>query len=1489
MPDPDPLPSIKTPWGSATPPTGAIAGDVPPVPIPDHTLIRRIGKGSYGEVWLARNALGVYRAVKIIDRRAFDDDRPFEREFAGMQRFEPVSRSHESQLNILQVGRGPHCFYYVMELADDMGDVLPASRTSLPAGESKLQLGLAGKPALQPDTYTPRNLRSELLLRGRLPVDECIRLGLALTTALEHLHRHGLVHRDIKPSNIVFVSGIPKLADIGLVALAESTMSFVGTEGYLPPEGPGTVQADLFSLGKVLYEISTGRDRQQFPELPTGISELPDRAALAEFNEVLLRACAPDVKQRYESAAEMHADLALLQSGKSVSRMRAVERRLKLAARAAVAVTVIAVLAGLAFFYQQIQTREARRLAAENKALAAAKTQLADTNARLARERGAAASESHRRLIQSQTANGLRAMGEDDAATAALWFAEALQRSEGDADLERRQRERLAALFRDLPKPIARLSLEHGGLSVRTWAHGRWIIGVGGWQKEGPGIGEVRIWDASSFRPLHSLIISNIWGEALVSPSGRRILVSEGGAKRIWDVTSGTPLASRLEVEGVGGASAWSPDETRLATVKHQGTNVYLLDALSGRRLTPPLQHSNRVVRVAFDPTGRWLATGTEIIREIFNVPKGSYRPVDLAVGQARVWDAATGQPVTDWIDVDDPGHGIEFNPDGSAVAVFGIGEPTDTSAGEQNSVRVIELPSGKARFAPLSHRNKLLSASFSPDGRYLATGTVERLVTLWNAHTGEAVHRALKHENVPYHSLRFSPDGAWLAVAGASEVRLWEVRSGKTVGPAWKGGESGFYSLYSSDYISYSSDGQRLITAASSGKIRVWDLAGVGPARPPFSHGLGLPITSAVFSPDGKRVFTVDLMSHLRIWDVVSGLPRGELLISTNKPPEMVSCLFYRASWSPDGTALVAPSGGSTACIWDAATGKERPFSLRHQKLVLFTEFSPDGKRIVTASDDSTARIWDASTGEPLTPPLQHRDEVLVARFSPDGRHVVTASVDGTARVWDATTGAPVSPPLEEGTGKSDGKPLVVLDARFSPDGTRVAMGGGSEKATLRDAVTGQPVGVAMQHGSTIWQLQFSPDGRRLLTTSVDRTARVWNVETGEPVTPPLVHDGWVSTGDFSPDGLRVITGSLDGTARIWDATTGEPLAPALRHEEDVLRVSFSPDGRRVCTSSKDGSAQLWETGALDWTNDELVAAARLLAGAQVGSSERIEVLEATQIEEAWRRVGSRLEGTAASSESAARWHRRRMIASERSRDWFAAEFHAHRLVELQPGDATALSDLSRISEALPIRRDPATPPELIDLSAFYNASLSESLHGGDGNHLAELPRGIQTFDRTRFDVRGLIQVHGGPYMDGSNHYMDSRFQYPKEVSDIRINRRLARLQFLHAIQNSAPDGTRVGHYLIHFANSRREEIPIIYGCDARDWWETPNVPDGVSGAVIAWKGTNPCAIRADDRGIRLFKRTWENPAPGVVVTKVDFVAEHDRAHPFLVALTAE
>ena len=256
-----------------------------------------IGQGGFGKVWIVRNAIGQWQALKAVYQSKFGDNtKPYESEFNGLQKYKPVSEKHPGLLRIELVSKmkAEGYFYYVMELGD----------AQAPGWEQK------------PASYKPRDLEHvrKQATNRRLPTIETLRIVTVLAEALDYLHRQGLTHRDIKPSNVIFVNGRPKLADIGLVAdirPPEQISTMVGTLGYMPPptEPPGTPQADIFALGMLLYVISTGRDPGFFPDLATTLMERSGYPEFVRLNTIILKACQPEITQRYQTAAEMLRDL----------------------------------------------------------------------------------------------------------------------------------------------------------------------------------------------------------------------------------------------------------------------------------------------------------------------------------------------------------------------------------------------------------------------------------------------------------------------------------------------------------------------------------------------------------------------------------------------------------------------------------------------------------------------------------------------------------------------------------------------------------------------------------------------------------------------------------------------------------------------------------------------------------------------------------------------------------------------------------------------------------------------------------------------------------------------------------------------------------------------------------------------------------------------------------------------------------------------------
>lgn len=295
-------PTLLAPTLAAPPAKhGTIRLSLPEEELPDapeyEIITPAVGKGGFGKVWIARNAIGQWQALKAVHAATFGDNRlPYETEFKGLQRYKPVSEKHPGLLRIDLVSKmkPEGYFYYVMELGDAQS----------PGWEK------------QPQLYKPidlENLRRQAVGR-RLPVKECLRIVTVLADALAFLHQQGLAHRDIKPSNVIFVNGRPKLADIGLVSEirpAEQVHTIVGTVGFMPPppEKPGTPQADIYALGMLLYVISTGSDPKLFPDLSTTLMERSGQADFIQINAIILKACHPELRLRYQTTNEMLSDL----------------------------------------------------------------------------------------------------------------------------------------------------------------------------------------------------------------------------------------------------------------------------------------------------------------------------------------------------------------------------------------------------------------------------------------------------------------------------------------------------------------------------------------------------------------------------------------------------------------------------------------------------------------------------------------------------------------------------------------------------------------------------------------------------------------------------------------------------------------------------------------------------------------------------------------------------------------------------------------------------------------------------------------------------------------------------------------------------------------------------------------------------------------------------------------------------------------------------
>ncbi len=276
-------------------------------------------------------------------------------------------------------------------------------------------------------------------------------------------------------------------------------------------------------------------------------------------------------------------------------------------------------------------------------------------------------------------------------------------------------------------------------------------------------------------------------------------------------------------------------------------------------------------------------------------------------------------------------------------------------------------------------HKGSVYAATFSPDGKLLATACQDHDVRLFEALTGRELAALEAHSGNVWTAV-FSPDGRLLVSAGEDAVRVWDVatrREVKILPPATT--------------IALGPGG-RLAAPGEKNTAVLLDLA-TGQEAKRFA-GHAETVISVALSPDGRTLATVGRDKTARLWDVAKAKEIRRL--------GEVSRWSGSAVFSHDGKTVATTHGEEKVVrLWETATGRERRTLAGHEDHVWSAAFSPDGKLVATASADKTARLWEAATGRELRAFRGHQMALASAQFSPDGRLLVTAGHDRAVKVW--------------------------------------------------------------------------------------------------------------------------------------------------------------------------------------------------------------------------------------------------------------------------------------------------------------------------------------------------------------------------------------------------------------------------------------------------------------------------------------------------------
>ncbi len=859
---------------------------VTPGSVPGYEIVGELGRGAMGVVYKARQlSLGRWTALKMVlggEQAALNDRTRFraEAEAAGSLR-------HPNIVQVYETGEAGGLLFFSMEYIE--GETL------------KQWLHGAPKPARAAALLLEALARAVAYAHRRGIVHRDLKPANVLLEAADaHLTAADWAGSAEAAAELARMGLVPKITDFGLAkrlgdTLGTQTGQLLGTPSYMSPEqlsgrigatGPGV---DIYALGCILYEALTGRP----PFLDASLEALADRVRGDEpvpprrlqprcprnLETICLKCLEKEPARRYGSASELADDLARFLTGETILARppRAFDRCVKFARRhRALVVGVIAVMAVLALGIgskgvMALRESRARRLADQNAAQALASADQAE----------AARSAALREAYRARLAAAIAAMGTHDIREAGRQLEAAPRELRGWEwrHLHGRLDQSLAVVAGPAGTtsiafcpPGRRLAVAYDRseyrlldaitgqcLAVRgtdsacsqmfafmTTAGPRFVLNTSQQDLS------LSLTDENGIA-LSRIAIPHAWDghspcAMAMSPDGRRLALQSSpyNSRRplveVFDTSTGLLSAKSSGMWASLQGLDFSPDAAQVAAVHHEGREVFVFDAHSGKPAMTLIGHDGGLLGVAYSRDGKRLASCGD----------------DQTI---RVWDLETRRTAHTL-------HGhvsgvlcVAFSPDGRRLV----------SGGSDSTLRLWNSDNGGALAVMHGHTAAVNRVAFCDDGRTIASAARDGTARLWDATAMDDASVLRGHSGYVY-PVACSPDVRWIA-SGSWDltIRLWDAVTGRPgrvleghTGPI---GASAF-----------TTDGTRLASWSEDKTIRVWDIATGAETEPRLMHmsmGHRDSVYSLVVSPDGRRLGAVT-HDGVRFWNLAT---RAELV----------------------------------------------------------------------------------------------------------------------------------------------------------------------------------------------------------------------------------------------------------------------------------------------------------------------------------------------------------------------------------------------------------------------------------------------------------------------------------------------------------------------------------------------------------------------------------------------------------------------------------